>query len=142
MESKLKSFKDTLTLQDCEKTNLTTPFSINDILTKENEAKCDFENGTFCSDFGGKMNFLSKAGCYSKDDGFSVKKEALEKGLKYYDDCNGCREYSDDGVLDMSRKNNYSVTELSGKFHDVYTFLLMENLSTHSGKIQNCIKKF
>lgn len=108
MESKLNKFKDSLTLQDCEKTtlNLTTPFSINDILTKENESKC-FENGMF-SEFGGKMNFSNKP----NQDGY--KKELLEKSMKYYDDCN-YRDYSDDGALDMSRKNNFPVTELSGK---------------------------
>lgn len=108
MESKFK-LKE---FQDCEKTNLSTPFSINDILTKENEAKCQFENGMFSS-FGGKMSFLSKA---AYKEGFPLKKEVLEKSLKYYDDCNGFSDYADDGVLDMSRKNHYPVTELSGKF--------------------------
>lgn len=104
----MKSYKDSLTLQDCEK--LTTPFSINDILTKENE-KCDFENG-FCQDFGGK--FVQKpAGCFSKE-GFA-KKESLDK-MKFYDDCSGYRDFADDAALDMSRKNNYPVTELSGEF--------------------------
>ncbi|KAM3960639.1 uncharacterized protein ACR2FA_005229 [Aphomia sociella] len=118
MESKLKNFKESLTLQDSEKTNLTTPFSINDILTKENEARCDFENGMLCqdTDFGGKMNFLGKgASCYSKNEDFS-KKQVLEKRLKYYDDCNIYRDYSDDGALDMSRKNNYGITELSDDY--------------------------
>lgn len=116
MESKLKNFKESLSIQDCEKTNLNTPFSINDILTKENEAKCDFENGMFCSEnFGAKINFLEKPGCYSKDDGYGLQKEVLDKGLKYYDDCSGYRDYGADGALDMSRKNNYPVTELSGK---------------------------
>lgn len=116
MESKLKNFKESLSIQDCEKTNLNTPFSINDILTKENEAKCDFENGMFCSEnFGAKINFLEKPGCYSKDNGYGLQKEVLDKGLKYYDDCSGYRDYGADGALDMSRKNNYPVTELSGK---------------------------
>ncbi|XP_053619815.1 homeobox protein Nkx-3.2-like [Plodia interpunctella] len=117
MEAKLKNFKDSMTLQDCEKTNLTTPFSINDILTKENE-KCDFENGIFCQDsnFGAKMSFMGKAGgCYGKEEGFG-KKETLEKELKYYDECGGYRDYSDDGALDMSRKNQYAVTELSDDY--------------------------
>lgn len=101
MESKYKNI-NSLTLQECEK--LTTPFSINDILTKENEAKCNFENG-FPDSFGGKIGY-----------GKSVfkNKEAMEKDLKYYDDCNGFRDYTDDGALDMSRKNHYPVTELSG----------------------------
>ncbi|CAG9794768.1 unnamed protein product [Diatraea saccharalis] len=110
METKLKNFKDTLTLQDCEKTNLSTPFSINDILTKENEAK-------FCQDvgFGARMDFLAKAtSCYAKEE--FPKKEVLEKNLKYYDDCSSYRDYNDDGALDMSRKNNYSVTELSDDY--------------------------
>lgn len=98
-------------IQDCEKTNLTTPFSINDILTKENDAKCDFENGMFS--FGGKMNFLKASG-FSKEDEFA-KKEVLDKNIKYYDDCNGYSDFTDDGALDMSRKNHYSVTELSGE---------------------------
>lgn len=112
MESKLKNFKDSLSLQDCEKTNLTTPFSINDILTRENEAK-------FCQEsFGAKMSFLAKAsGCYAKEE--FPKKEVLEKSLKYYDDCSSYRDYGDDGALDMSRKNNYPVTELSGKFSNL-----------------------
>ncbi|CAB3227678.1 unnamed protein product [Arctia plantaginis] len=118
MESKLKNFKESLSIQDCEKTNLNTPFSINDILTKENEAKCDFENGMFCSEnFGGKMNFLEKpTSCYSKEDGYGLQKEVLDKGLKYYDDCSGYRAYGGDGALDMSRKNNYPVTELSDDY--------------------------
>ncbi|KAL4708494.1 hypothetical protein ACJJTC_014102 [Scirpophaga incertulas] len=107
MEPKLKSLKDSLTLQDCEKTNLTTPFSINDILTKEDEKYC--EDG-----YGARMNFLAKAGCYAKDE-FS-KKEVLEKSLKYYDDCSSYRDYGDDSALDMTRKNNYSVTELSDDY--------------------------
>ncbi|XP_049880756.1 homeobox protein bagpipe-like [Pectinophora gossypiella] len=113
MESKFKNFKDTLTLE-CEKN--TTPFSINDILTKE-EAKCDLEcddlrrNRMFCQDFGGKMNFLGKAGCYSREEPL-VKKE--DKEAKYYDD--GYRDYGDDGALDMSRKNHYPVTELSDDY--------------------------
>ncbi|KAL0860985.1 hypothetical protein ABMA27_009514 [Loxostege sticticalis] len=109
MESKLKNFKDSLSLQDCEKTNLTTPFSINDILTRENEAK-------FCQEsFGAKMSFLAKAsGCYAKEE--FPKKEVLEKSLKYYDDCSSYRDYGDDGALDMSRKNNYPVTELSDDY--------------------------
>lgn len=110
-------------MPDCEKINLTTPFSINDILTKENEARCDFENGMFCQDgFGGKLNW--KAG-YSKEEGFP-KKEVLDKGLKYYDDCNGYRDYSDDGALDMSRKNQFTVTELSG----VYPFFYIPTLES------------
>ncbi|XP_022827455.1 homeotic protein bicoid-like [Spodoptera litura] len=117
MESKLKNFKESLTLQDCEKPNLTTPFSINDILTKENEGKCEFENGMFCSDgFGGKMNFLGKAAsCFGKEDGY-MNKEGLDKGLKYYDDCNGFRDCAGDGALDMSRKNHYPITELSDDY--------------------------
>ncbi|XP_045780502.1 homeobox protein bagpipe-like [Maniola jurtina] len=117
MESKVKSFKDIKTLQDCEKTNLSlsTPFSINDILTKENESKCEFENRMFCSNaFGGKMNFLNKQGGLSKEDGYA-NKEVLEKSMKYYDDCS-FRDYSDDGALDMSRKNSFPVTELSDDY--------------------------
>ncbi|XP_050357638.1 uncharacterized protein LOC126778206 [Nymphalis io] len=118
MESKLKNFKNSLTLQDCEKTNLslTTPFSINDILTKENETKCDFENGMFCSSngFGGKVNFLNKPTNYTKEDDYT-KKEVMEKSMKYYDDCN-FRDYADDGALDMSRKNSFPVTELSDDY--------------------------
>ncbi|XP_013185049.2 homeobox protein bagpipe [Amyelois transitella] len=111
MEPNLKTYKDSMTLQDCEKTNLTTPFSINDILTKENE-RCDFENGMFCQDasFGGKIFMGKTASCYNKEE--SAKKEVL----KYYDDCNGYRDYSDDGALDMSRKNLYPVTELSDDY--------------------------
>ncbi|RVE48263.1 hypothetical protein evm_007120 [Chilo suppressalis] len=105
METKLKDFKDSLTLQDCEKTTLSTPFSINDILTKENEA----------ASFGARMNFLAKASsCYTKEE--FPKKEVLQKNLKYYDDCSGYRDYNDDAALDMSRKNNYSVTELSDDY--------------------------
>lgn len=121
MESKFKSFKDIKTLQDCEKTNLSlsTPFSINDILTKENESKCEFENRMFCGGaFGGKANFLNKQGGFSKEEGYS-NKEVLEKSMKYYDDCS-FRDYSDDGALDMSRKNSFPVTELSGEF---FTYL-------------------
>ncbi|XP_072932791.1 uncharacterized protein [Epargyreus clarus] len=117
MDSKIK-FKDAF--QDCEKTNLNlnapfcektnlnlnTPFSINDILTKENE-KCDFENGMFCS----KMGFLKPG--FSKD---FEKKEALDKSMKYYDDCSSYRDYTEDGALDMSRKNNFPVTELSDDY--------------------------
>ncbi|XP_028167426.1 homeobox protein bagpipe-like isoform X2 [Ostrinia furnacalis] len=109
MESKLKNFKDSLTLQDCEKTNLSTPFSINDILTRENEGK-------YCQEsFGAKMSFLAKASsCYANEE--FPKKEVLEKSLKYYDDCSSYRDYADDGALDMSRKNNYPVTELSDDY--------------------------
>lgn len=108
MDSKLKNFKDSLTLQECEKTSLTTPFSINDILTKENEGK-------YCHESFGAKSFLAKASsCYAKED--FPKKEVLEKSLKYYDECGGYRDYADDGALDMSRKNSYAVTELSGKF--------------------------
>lgn len=100
MESKL--FNNAI-LQDSEK-NLTTPFSINDILTKE--AKCEIENGMFSS-FGAK-GFLGKSsGC--KEAGYQRKE------VKYYDDCNGYSDFPDDGALDMSRKNQYPVTELSGK---------------------------
>ncbi|XP_022121014.2 homeobox protein bagpipe [Pieris rapae] len=107
MESKIKSYPN-LTLE-CEKTNLnlTTPFSINDILTKE-ESKCEFENGMF--PFGGRVNFLKPA---SFRDGFP-KKEVMEKSMKYYDECN-YRDYSDDGALDMSRKT-LPVTELSDDY--------------------------
>ncbi|XP_059047824.1 homeobox protein bagpipe-like [Achroia grisella] len=118
MESKLKNFKDSLTLQECEKTNLTTPFSINDILTKENEARCDFENGMYCqdADFGGKINFLGKmTSCYNKEESFP-KREVSDKSIKYYDNCNNYRDYGDDGALDMTRKNNYAVTELSDDY--------------------------
>ncbi|XP_050684875.1 homeobox protein bagpipe-like [Leptidea sinapis] len=98
-------------LQDCEKTNLniTTPFSINDILTKE-ETKCDFENGMFSSSFGGKLNFLKPASF--KDE----SKKVTEKSLKFYDECNSYRDLNEDGVLDMSRKNSYPVTELSDDY--------------------------
>ncbi|KAG7297442.1 hypothetical protein JYU34_019432 [Plutella xylostella] len=115
MESKLKSFKDALTLQECEKTTLSTPFSINDILTKENEAKCDFENGTFCQDagFGAKMSFFGKGtGCYSQE---AFPKSVLEKDMKFYEDCSRYRTV-DDGALDMSRKSYYPVTELSDDY--------------------------
>lgn len=125
MESKFKNFKNSLSLQDCEKTNLTltTPFSINDILTKENETKCNFENGIFCSNgFGGKANFLNKPASYKEDD--YQKKEDVEKSIKYYDDCN-FRDYADDGALDMSRKNSFPVTELSGKL-----CYLLNNITT------------
>lgn len=113
MEANLK-YKDSI-LQDCEKTNLTTPFSINDILTKENDAKCDFENGIFS--FGGKMNFLKASGL-SNEDGYA-KKEVMDKSMKYYDVCNGYSDFTDDGALDMSRKNHYPVTELSGMILDI-----------------------
>lgn len=106
MESKLKNLQS-LTLQDCEK--ITTPFSINDILTKENEAKSEFENGML-DGFGAK-SFLKPAS-YSKED--FGKKEGVSKSLNYYDDCH-FRDYADDGALDMSRKP-YPVTELSGKW--------------------------
>ncbi|KAG6449076.1 hypothetical protein O3G_MSEX005853 [Manduca sexta] len=36
--------------------------------------------------------------------------------MKYYDDCNGYRDYGEDGALDMSRKNSYPVTELSDDY--------------------------
>lgn len=118
MEAKLK-FKESI-LQDCEKTNLSTPFSINDILTKENDTKCEFENGIF---FGGKMDFLKGSG-FSKEDGY--KKEVSDKSMKYYDDCNGYSDFADDGALDMSRKNHYPVTELSGeKIILLVTYLLI-----------------
>lgn len=118
---KLKEFQD-------EKTNLSTPFSINDILTKENEAKCQFEkfeNGMFPS-LGGKMSFLAKAGY---KEGFPMKKEVIEKSLKYYDNCNGYSDYADDGVLDMSRKNHYPVTELSGEYF-VFFYILKTFLNS------------
>ncbi|OWR45743.1 putative Homeobox protein bagpipe [Danaus plexippus plexippus] len=111
MESKL-NYKDTR-IQDSDKTNinLTTPFSINDILTRENESKCNFENGMFCSDaFGGKMK-CHKPASYNKDD---YKKEATEKSMNYYDD--NYKDYTDDGAIDMSRKNNFPVTELSDDY--------------------------
>lgn len=113
MEAPIKNYKD---LQECEKT-LTTPFSINDILTKEHsDSKCDFENGTFEGEFGAKMNFLGKpSGCFGKEGAYSKKDNVLDKGLKYYDNY---RDFNEEGVLDMSRKNAYPVTELSGKFSD------------------------
>ncbi|XP_023948476.1 homeobox protein bagpipe-like [Bicyclus anynana] len=116
MESKVKSFMDIKTMQDCEKTNLSlsTPFSINDILTKENESKCEFENRMFSGAFGGKINFLNKQGGFSKEDSYA-NKEVLEKSMKYYDDCS-YRDYADDGALDMSRKNSFPVTELSDDY--------------------------
>ncbi|XP_038219565.1 homeobox protein bagpipe-like [Zerene cesonia] len=119
MESKIKNFSNPLSLE-CEKTNLnlTTPFSINDILTKE-ESKCEFENGMFSSSFSGKMNFLKPA---SFKDGFP-KKEVLERSMKYYDECNNYREFNDDGALDMSRKN-LPVTELSDDY---------DSRSSHTG---------
>ncbi|CAF4810219.1 unnamed protein product [Pieris macdunnoughi] len=115
MESKIKTYPN-LTLE-CEKTNLnlTTPFSINDILTKE-QSKCEFENGMF--PFGGRVNFLKPA---SFKDGFP-KKEVIEKSIKYYDECN-YRDYSDDGALDMSRKT-LPVTELSDDY---------DSRSSHTG---------
>ncbi|XP_004933123.2 homeobox protein bagpipe [Bombyx mori] len=106
MDSKFKNF----TLQECEKTNLTTPFSINDILTKENETKCEFENGFRAESY----VRATKPACYTKE-GFSMKKE-IDKGLKYYDDCHVFRDYTDDGALDMTRKNQYPVTELSDDY--------------------------
>ncbi|XP_014370702.2 homeobox protein bagpipe [Papilio machaon] len=90
--------------------NLTTPFSINDILTKENETKCDYEN---FSNSNFKVSFLGKPASY-KDEG--LRKEVVEKSMKYYDDCNAYRDYGDDGALDMSRKNNFPVTELSDDY--------------------------
>lgn len=112
MDSKLKNYKE-ITISECEKTNINTPFSINDILTKEHESKCDYE-----ANFGAKINFLAKSsGCFEKN---GIKKEHMEKGMKFYDDCNGYREYNEDGVLDMSRKNSYPVTELSGKCIYIY----------------------
>lgn len=124
MDSKFKSFKDNLSLGECEKTNITTPFSINDILTKEHDSKSEFENGSYES-FGGKFNLLGKAGeRYGKDGVFS-KKDVLDKGLKYYDGCHSYRDYNEDGVLDMSRKNSYPITELSGKFHiSIFTCII------------------
>lgn len=112
MDSKIKPYKDTF---DCEKTSLTTPFSINDILTKENqEAKCNFENGPICRDtFGAKINFFSKGASGFGQECAFPKKEALDKEMKFYEDC-GYRSMADDGALDMSRKNYYPVTELSG----------------------------
>lgn len=93
MDAKYKNFSD-----NSEKTTITTPFSINDILTKE-KCDCDGDN------FGGKINFLgAKVGSdFSKD-----------KGLKYYD--HSFRDYNEDGVLDMSRKNSFPVTELSDEY--------------------------
>ncbi|CAK1541036.1 unnamed protein product [Leptosia nina] len=118
MESKLKNYPTSMGL-DCEKTNLnlTTPFSINDILTKE-ETKCEFEHGMF-SRFGGKVNFLKPAGY---NDEFP-KKEVIEKSMKYYDECNNYREFNDDGALDMSRKT-LPVTELSDDY---------DSRSSHTG---------
>ncbi|KAJ2941470.1 hypothetical protein O0L34_g14516 [Tuta absoluta] len=109
MESKLKNF-DCLSIE-CEKNK--TPFSINDILTKE-EAKCELDCDKmrrYCPDFGGKIGFLGKTGCFSKD-GEYVKQEDVK--IKYYDD--GYRDFGDDGALDMSRKNHYPVTELSDDY--------------------------
>lgn len=66
----------------------------------------------FCSDaFGGKMK-CHKPASYNKDD---YKKEATEKSMNYYDD--NYKDYTDDGAIDMSRKNNFPVTELSGEFY-------------------------
>ncbi|CAH2059342.1 unnamed protein product, partial [Iphiclides podalirius] len=113
MESRVKNFKDARTLPECEKStlNLNTPFSINDILTRENEAKCEYESFT-SSSF--KVNFLGKpAGV--KDDG-CLGKDVSEKTMKYYDECSAYRDYGDDGALDMSRKNNFPVTELSDDY--------------------------
>ncbi|XP_063389591.1 homeobox protein bagpipe-like [Cydia fagiglandana] len=94
MESNLKN---SMTLQECEK--ITTPFSINDILTKE---KSEFENGM--DSFGAKS--FAKPGGYKED----FKKEGTKM---YYDECH-YRDY-EDGALDMSRKH-YPVTELSDDY--------------------------
>lgn len=93
-------------------TNITTPFSINDILTKE-ESKCEFENGMFSS-FSAKL----KPASYNE----FQKKEVLSN-MKYYDECNNFREYNEDGVLDMSRKS-LPVTELSGELCFSIHFIL------------------
>lgn len=113
MESNLKNFNDSFSLQDCDKTNicLTTPFSINDILPRVNESKCDFENGMFPAAFGGKINFFNKPGSYTKEDAYQ-RENTLEKNMKYYDDCN-YKDFTDDGALDI-RKTQFPVTELSG----------------------------
>ncbi|XP_041985332.1 homeobox protein bagpipe-like [Aricia agestis] len=101
MEPKLKDFNS----QDSEK--MSTPFSINDILTRENDSKC-FENGMFCSAGAFGKLFLNKSN-YGKE-----YKQDLDK-MKYYDDCN-FRDYTDDGALDMSRKSQFPVTELSDDY--------------------------
>lgn len=109
MESKLKSYKGAHTLPEKTNLNITTPFSINDILTKENEAKCAYEN---FANSGFKVNFGKPA---FKGDGYQ-RSEVLDKSMKYYDDCSSYRDFGDDAALDMSRKNNFPVTELSGAF--------------------------
>ncbi|CAK1594568.1 unnamed protein product [Parnassius mnemosyne] len=114
MEPKIKNYKDTLSLPECEKTNLnlTTPFSINDILTRENETKCDYEN---FANSGFKVNFLGKPASLKEDN--YQRKQVVESNMKYYDDCSSAyRDYGDDGALDMTRKNNFPVTELSDDY--------------------------
>ncbi|XP_068625655.1 homeobox protein bagpipe-like [Battus philenor] len=110
MESKMKNYKDAM---DCEKTNLnlSTPFSINDILTKENEARNNYESFSAPAY---KVNFLSKPTSF--EEGYQ-RKEMTEKNMKYYDDCSTAyRDYGDDAALDMTRKNNFPVTELSDDY--------------------------
>ncbi|GBP55521.1 hypothetical protein EVAR_36244_1 [Eumeta japonica] len=115
MDSKFRNAKESL--HDCEKTSITTPFSINDILTKENEAKCDFDSayGKGPTGFGGIMGFTDKSTAVHE---YLPKRDA-DKGSKCYEEFNGFRDYAEDGVLDMSRKNSYGVTELSVTFRDL-----------------------